>query len=289
MNRFPYPVTLIFLLLASCSLVLPTPATLTPAVLPTPGIGSTMYSKNDGTTLFYVPTGEFAMGSENGEPNEKPVHAVYLDAFWIDPTEVTNKKYSLCVKAGACIEPLYKSSASRASYYGNSEFDNYPVVYVDWNMANTYCEWAGRRLPTEAEWEKAARGTDGRMYPWGNEIDGTFANFGNPVNSPYNVGDTTEVGKYKTGASPYGAYDMAGNVAEWVRDWYSDTYYQSSPASNPLGPDSGDVRALRGGSWNYIDFVVRSTSRGGFVPNDSDVDLGYRVDIGFRCALGTSP
>ena len=213
------------------------------------------------------------MGSENGEPNEKPVHTVYLDAFWIDPTEVTNKKYSLCVKAGACIEPLYTSSASRSSDYGNSEFDNYPVVYVDWNMANTYCEWAGRRLPTEAQWEKAARGTEMFIYPWGDAMpDKNLLNYNDLI------GDTTEGGIYPKGASPYGALDMAGNVWEWVNDWFAPDYYQNSPTSNPVGPSRGSTHVLRGGSWNLNDDLVRSTYRG---THPSEPNLG----IGFRCAM----
>jgi hypothetical protein len=124
------------------------------------GIGSTITGK-DGMTLLYVPAGEFTMGSDRGRPDEKPVHKVILDAFWIDQTEVTNKMYALCVDAAVCEEPTDTSSSTHSSYYGNAEYDNYPVIYVDWNMAKTYCEWADRRLPTEAEWEKVARGTMG--------------------------------------------------------------------------------------------------------------------------------
>ena len=278
MKRFSYPLTLIFLLLASCSLVLPGPTTPTPAASPptfspTPGIGSNMPSEKDNMTLLYVPTGEFAMGSENGEADEKPVHTVYLDAFWIDQTEVTNGQYAACVSANECVPPSYTGSRTRSSYYGNSEFDNFPVIYVDWNQAKAYCSWAGRRLPTEAEWEKAARGTDGNTYPWGNDVPNR-----NLLNYNSNVGDTTAVGNYQNGAIPYGAYDMAGNVMEWVNDVYSETYYQGSPSSNPLGPDasSGAVRVLRGGSWYDLD--VRSANR------YRDAPVFPADHYGFRCA-----
>jgi eukaryotic-like serine/threonine-protein kinase len=253
-------------------------ATLEPTPVPTLGIGSTMISEKDGMTLLYVPAGDFTMGSNDGFPDERPVHKVTLDAFWIDQTEVTNKMYALCVTASACQLPTDLGSITRSSYYGNLQYDNYPVINVDWNMAKAYCAWAGRRLPTETEWEKAARGTDQRTYPWGfNAPDNTLLNF-NQV-----VGDTTEAGKYPNGASPYGALDMAGNVWEWVADWYSDAYYASSPTSNPSGPSSGDGRVQRGGSWNSGDSGVRSAYR----TSDSPVEA-YST-LGFRCSRGISP
>ncbi len=243
--------------------------------IPNLGIGSTLVSDTDGMTLQYVPAGNFTMGSDNGYPNEKPAHTVYLDAFWMDRTDVTNAMYAKCVSSGACNQPTNLSSQTHSSYYANSQFDNYPVLYVTWDMANTYCQWAGRGLPTEAQWEKAARGTDGRTYPWGNAA---------PSNDLLNynsaVGDTTEVGTYSKGASPYGVLDMAGNVWQWVADWYSDTYYASSPASNPLGPDSGQFRVMRGGSWEYFndDNYVRSAFRLRLSPS-----LTYYYS-GFRCS-----
>jgi formylglycine-generating enzyme required for sulfatase activity len=236
---------------------------------PTFDIGSTMIGE-DGATLAYVPAGEFTMGSE-AYPEEMPIHTVYLEAFWIDQTEVTNGMYIKCVITGICQEPLASTSRTHSNYYGNSEFDNYPVAAVKWNMAKAYCEWAGRRLPTETEWEKAARGIDGRIYPWGNDLPNN-----NLLNYNSNVGDTTEIRKYPDGKSIYGAYDMAGNVWEWVNDWYAEAYYQNSPFSNPPGPDSGSERVMRGGSWEGLDISVRSVSRGYFNPEKSTSKYGFR-------------
>jgi serine/threonine-protein kinase len=250
---------------------LPPTATLTPISIL--GIGSTQISPKDGMTLLYVPEGEFTMGSDIGDDNEQPVHSVYLDAFWIDQTEVTNAMYVLCVQAGTCQPPKYaKSSYTHTSYYGNSQYDDYPMINVDWNQAKTYCEWAERRLPSEAEWEKAARGTDGRTYPWGNDApDSNLLNYG------ITMGDTTEVGKYPAGASIYGALDMAGNVWEWVMDRYDSNYYSNSPSHNPQGSASGQYRVLRGGSWLSYSSFVRSSVR------DWDTPVFYDYRIGFRC------
>jgi serine/threonine-protein kinase len=255
--------------------------TLTPSLTPAPtlGIGSTQVSEKDGMVMVYAPEGEFLMGSADSDTDagsgEKPQHTVYLDAFWIDKTEVTNAMYALCVDTGACSPPGSNASYSRLSYYGNSEFDTYPVINVDWNDAKAYCEWAGRRLPSEAEWEKAARGTDGRKYPWGDGApDATLLNYSG------NIGDTTEVGSYPDGASPYGALDMAGNVWEWVNDWYDENYYRNTPSENPSGPDSGTYRVVRGGSWYFSGYNVRPADR-----NNRGEPTGTSGDIGFRCSL----
>jgi eukaryotic-like serine/threonine-protein kinase len=234
----------------------------------------------DGATLLYIPAGEYSMGNDNSDSDEAPFHTVFLDAFWIDRTEVTNRSYSLCVDAGACNEPTNKSSFSHPSYYGNVEFDNYPVIYVNWDMAKNYCEWAGRRLPTEAEWEKAARGTMANDYPWGNTAPSADL-----LNFSRNVGDTTQVGRYLNGKSAYGVLDMAGNVWEWINDWYEDVYYQYSPSWNPPGPDAAISRyhVLRGGSWTDGSNLVRSSNR---FKNYPDSPNNY---TGFRCALSETP
>jgi len=231
-----------------------------------------------GITMQLVPAGEFTMGSDVLS-DEKPVHQVYLDAFYMDKYEVTNAAYKACVDSGVCTPPRQTNSFTRPSYYGNSEFDEYPVIYVDWNQAKTYCEeWrdpstgSGQAgLPTEAQWEKSARGTDAHSYPWGEGIDKTLANYNGYV------GDTTQVGSYESGKSPYGIYDLAGNVWEWVADWYDSNYYANSPFSNPLGPSSGQYHVLRGGSWSNFG-EVRSVYR-----LRSDLSSQTYNSIGFRC------
>jgi eukaryotic-like serine/threonine-protein kinase len=184
----------------------------TPALATSVITNETEITDAKGVSMVLVPAGEFIMGSESGDDDEKPVHTVYLDAYYIDKYEVTNAAYKVCVDAGGCTPPMQTNSYSRSSYYDNSEFDDYPVIYVDWNRATDYCEWRDTSLPTETQWEKAARGTDGRTYPWGEGISCKQANY-------YScVGDTRKVGSYESGKSPYGIYDLAGNVWEWVAD-----------------------------------------------------------------------
>jgi formylglycine-generating enzyme required for sulfatase activity len=221
-----------------------------------------------------IPAGEFQMGSENSENSGDavvPLHTVFVDEFQIGKYEITNKQYNQCIRAGAC------------NGNGVSDKLDHPVVNVNWHAAKAYCEWVGGRLPTEAEWEKAAIWDDEtktkRTYPWGETIDCSYANYRGKDGGIHScVGDTTPVGNYESGKSPYGVYDMAGNVFEWVNDWYSDTYYQNSPSSNPLGPDTGQDRVLRGGSWGDPDSYLHSADRYRSGPTK------YFSSFGFRCA-----
>jgi serine/threonine-protein kinase len=241
----------------------------------------TKISEKDGMEMVYVPSGSFTMGSQPHVvgPNEEPPHVVYLDDYWIDKYEVTNAQYRMCEQAGVCDAPSEVSSYTRGLIYGSSEYDDYPVTFVNWYQANKYCSWAGRHLPSEAEWEKAARGTDGRLYPWGNENPNRAL-----LNFRGDVDFTTQVGSYPAGASPYGAFDMAGNVWEWVNDWYKWDYYISSPSKNPPGPATGDDKVLRGGFWGDNSGWVSSVSRQRCNPENSFCYYGFHGILGFRCA-----
>jgi len=272
------------------------PATTEPTALPptsTPEAenASTQHtSPVDGMPQVYVPAGVLRMGGLDvhaDDRDELPTHTVSLDAFWIDQLEVTNAMYMLCVQAEGCTPPMNWTSSKRSSYFNNVEFKDYPVVHVTWQQAQTYCEWTGRRLPTEAEWERAARGDDFRNLPWGDELaSGVYANFN------YLVGETSRVGSYPAGASPFGTLDMAGNVWEWVADLYSAEYYTVSPEHNPLGPtvNSTNLRVIRGGSFQDAAIDIRVSKRGeayGPSPEPLRNDVGtsnvHSPKIGFRC------
>jgi formylglycine-generating enzyme required for sulfatase activity len=174
------------------------------------------------------------LGSNADFIDEKPLHEVNLSSYYIDQYEVTNAATKICVDAGGCQPPMYNFSSTRIIYYNDPQFDNYPVIDVNWNMANAYCEWRGAYLPSEAEWEKSARGTEESIYAWSQDLDCTYANYSGGQNGSDCVGDTTPVGSYVSGQSTYGAYDLAGNVWEWVNDWYSSVYHQSSSLLNPM-------------------------------------------------------
>ena len=250
-------------------------------------IGSTQTREKDGMVMVYVPAGPFTMGSDNSFDAEKPAHTVSLDAFWIDKTEVNNKMFQIFVKHTGYKTDSEKAGAGNVFFLKKmnweltngadwqhpqgpnsnlSGMEEHPVIQVSWNDSKAYCEWAGGRLPSESEWEKAARGSDERSYPWGEGINKSLANYGG------NVGDTTNVGSYESGKSPYGAVDMAGNVWEWVDDWYA-----AYPGNNISDQEYGKiVHVLRGGAWSGDEKSSRSTVRGWQSSSFSNTDMGFR-------------
>lgn len=274
----------------------------TPTIIPTEVVASATseataapenikISSKDGMTQLFIPSGTLFMGGMDvyRENDEQPAHEVSIDGFWMDQVEVVNAMYELCVNDGTCRPPTLLRSDNREDYFGNPEFDDYPVVYVTWVDANAYCQWAGRRLPTEAEWERAARGDDKRNFPWGDELPSEYtANFMNLI------GDTSRVGSYAEGASPFGVLDMAGNVWEWIADRYKPNYYQIAPTENPPGPSEEEaqylMRVIRGGSYEDDGYTLRLANRNfieGPDPKAQPEDDAYygkiSPKIGFRC------
>jgi len=233
----------------------------------------------DVASMVLVPAGEFTMGSNEGSSHDKPEHKVFLDAYYMDMYEVTVGHYAKFLEATGMNPPPMWTTMDQPAY------QNHPVVNVDWQDANNYCRWAGKRLPTEAEWEKAARGTDGRIYPWGNDPpDPRRANYGKEKWNKHAA--LLPAGQLKDGKSPYGIYDLAGNVWEWVSDWYDPDYYPTSPSRNPQGPESGKYKVLRGGSWDFAPEDLRSSRRDLNIPSSTDYDSpAYQnFNSGFRCA-----
>lgn len=243
--------------------------------------GSELVGK-DGAPMVLVPAGPFPMGvppgDRDGGRDEYPRHEVHLDAFSIDKFEVANRRYLEFIKATGHRAPQHPKDPSRNLWQGSlmpESVADRPVINVDWYDAGAYCRWAGKRLPTEAEWEKAARGTDDRRFPWGN-VEPTHKHLN------YNqrwIGEKTlmPVGSYEAGKSPYGAYDMAGNVWEWVADWYDPLYYEKSPAQNPKGPETGTHKVIRSSGWYAETPLVRIFTR---VKSDP---LERNHSTGFRC------
>jgi formylglycine-generating enzyme required for sulfatase activity len=244
----------------------------------------TYQAPNAGMVL--IPAGEFIMGCNEPYPycssDEDPEHAVYLDAFYIDIHEVTNAEYAECVAAGACDPPFsyyFFNDPNRTRYFDNPAYADYPVVWVDWGDANDYCTWFGGDLPTEAQWEKAAKAGDMRRYPWGNSPSPSCSilNFGQTYQGPFCVGMTTEAGHYPGGANPLGLVDMAGNIREWIWDFYGGNYYWYSPYENPTGPGSSPYgHVLRGGTWWDTGFEVRTTYRDAAQAGEYDNGNGFR-------------
>lgn len=242
--------------------------------------------------MALVPAGEFQMGDEEGNTDESPVHTVRLDDFYIDIYEVTNARYDECVRAGACETVLNIDSETREDYYGSSSYADYPVIYVTWNMAQTYCRWRGVDLPTEAQWEKAARGgLPGADYPWGDREPVCLKRSKNGAkfddNDACDGTNTEPVGSYH--ANGYGLYDMAGNVWEWTQDWYNENYYHRSPDKNPTGPASGIYRVVRGGSWYYNPFFMRVAARDKYAPALANLNIGFRCASSTESQSGVNP
>jgi len=254
-----------------------------PAVTVAQGLEKEVKGK-DGAPMVLIPEGSFPMGVPHGDRDggrdEYPRHDVFVNDFYIDKFELTNSRYLEFVKATNHRIPQNPKNATRNLWEGETITESLadrPVVNVDWADAQAYCQWAGKRLPTEAEWEKAAKGTADRRFPWGNvEPTNKHLNF----NQQW-IGEKTlmPVGSYELGKSPFGVYDMAGNVWEWVNDWYDAKYYEKSPAKNPTGPESGTKRVLRGSGWQNETPTVRIFTR-----VDSDPTI-RNESTGFRCAM----
>ena len=250
---------------------------------------------------------QYRGGSRAAFADELPRHQVFVDAFYIDKYEVTNARFQQFVQATGYRTQAEREGGGKIPAQGGGKekwqtvpdaswrspkgqesriagLETHPVVQVTWHDAKAYCAWAGKRLPTEAEWEKAARGTDGRAYPWGNASEPQRTNFCDrrcafperltTIDDGFT--ETAPVGSFAAGQSPFGVYDMAGNVWEWVADWYDATYYQRSPERNPPGPPAGSEVVIRGGSWLYSALALRVPGRSGVPPDRRNNNIGFR-------------
>lgn len=225
---------------------------------------------NEGREMVEIPEGPFTMGYNQGDPDESPAHPVYLKTYFIDLKEVTQSEYDRFVKMTKREKPQVPVFEEDVAKLIGPDF---PVVGIGWNDAFAYCRWAGKRLPTEAEWEKAARGEGQRLYPWGKEFTYAYSNIGGDDDGfPY----LSPVGSYEMGRSPYGVYDMMGNVAEWVADTYDAHYYENSPFRAPPGPDTTEFKVIRGSTWRDSKLNARLTKRFSAKMWRTDATIGFR-------------
>ncbi len=241
--------------------------TLAPVALAGPASGATM-TWLDGSILIYIPSGQFTMGLGVGDA---PIKSVSLDGYWITRTKITNRMYAQCVATGSCAAPAQEVGTP---VYSNPDFGDYPVVGVTWDMAGNYCQWIQGQLPTEAQWEKAARGPNGNVYPWGNDKPSC-----NLANLSGCLSHTSAVDLFPDGKSTYGVLDMVGNVFEWVNDYYGESYYDSAPSSNPTGPAAGDMRVIRGSSFETDPAQALPALRHPAAPASHSRDLGFRCVV----------
>jgi sulfatase modifying factor 1 len=232
-------------------------------------------ARKNGDPMVWIADGAFTMGSQDGLSKAMPTHQVYMSAYYIDMFEVTTTRYAKFLTAAGQDQPgLVPILWDRVSLPSDGDR---PVIGITWDAANAYCRWAGKRLPTEAEWEKAARGRDGRTYPWGNEMPTSkLANYDKPVSANWYSESVRPVDSYKAGKSPYGVYGMAGNASEWVADWYDERYYATSPESDPSGPARGQQKVLRGGSFGDSAILLKATSRESHLPTETGPFAGVR-------------